>query len=77
MTDNGKIVADFLHAWSRRDPDELASFFAEDAVWEDGGGKRVDARVAGVFEVAGGKITANRDYWNPNAYFPPAPVKKL
>ena len=34
--DNGKIVLDFLKAWSRCDPDELAGFFAEDAVYEDG-----------------------------------------
>lgn len=125
MTDNGKVVADFLKAWSRRDPDELAAFFTEDAVWEDGvpsesyrgkkaireklaryapiivateieivsqvvqgslvmheridrvtlKDRRVEARVVGVFEVEGGKIKANRDYWNPSAYFPPAPAR--
>ena len=36
QSDAAKIVADFLEAWSRLDADELAEFFAEDAVWEDG-----------------------------------------
>ncbi len=36
MTDNAKVIEAFLESWSRYDPDEMASFFAEDAVWEDG-----------------------------------------
>ena len=118
MSDSAKVVDDFMKAWSRRDPDELASFFTEDAVWEDGvpsepyrgreairkqfarytrniadveievvnrvaqgnlvmherldrltrKGRRLELRAASIFEIEGGKIKANRDYWNPGAY---------
>ena len=121
MADNARVARDFAAAWSRQDPDELANFFAEDAVWEDGvpsepyrgkaaireqlarycrniadveievihqvaqgnvvvqervdrltrKGKRLGLRAVCVFEFEGGKIKANRDYWNPGAYAPP------
>jgi len=33
--DNGEIVRDFLQAWSRLDPEELAGYFAEDGVYHN------------------------------------------
>lgn len=36
MTDNEGVIRQFLGAWTRCDPDELAAFFTDDAVWEDG-----------------------------------------
>jgi limonene-1,2-epoxide hydrolase len=33
--DNEKIVRDFIHAWSRLDPVELGSYFAEDGVYHN------------------------------------------
>lgn len=35
MTDNARIVSDFIEAWSRLDPDELASYFTEDGVYHN------------------------------------------
>jgi len=119
--ENVKVVEGFLAAWSRLDPDEMADYFADNAVWEDGvpsepyvgkeairtqlaryvrniadveieihtqaaqgnlvmhertdrltrKGVRLAITAASVFEVENGKITANRDYWNPGAYPPP------
>lgn len=33
---NAKLVEDFLESWGRLDPDEMADFFSDTAVWEDG-----------------------------------------
>jgi len=33
--DNEKIIREFLAAWSRLDPEELASYFAEDGVYHN------------------------------------------
>lgn len=35
MTDNEKIVRDFIAAWSRLDVDEIVSFFAPDGVYHN------------------------------------------
>jgi len=35
MTENERIVRDFIHAWSRLDADELAGFFTEDGVYHN------------------------------------------
>lgn len=35
MADNAAIVRDFVRAWSRLDPDELASYFTEDGVYHN------------------------------------------
>jgi len=35
MEENERIVRDFLEAWSRLDPDELAGYFTEDAVYHN------------------------------------------
>ena len=35
MTDNPAIIRRFIEAWSRRDPEELAGFFAEDGVYHN------------------------------------------
>lgn len=35
MHDNETIIRDFIAAWSRRDPDELAGFFTEDGVYHN------------------------------------------
>ncbi|MBW2268637.1 MAG: nuclear transport factor 2 family protein [Deltaproteobacteria bacterium] len=114
MSEATTTVDNFIAAWSRRDVDELMSFFTEDAVYEnvpidppsrgaeairktleqfagtptqiefvvhqqtctgsvvmnertdrfEMGGKWAEIRVMGVFEVAGGKIKAWRDYFD-------------
>ena len=33
--DAGELVTDFIKAWERLDPDELAGYFAEDAVYHN------------------------------------------
>ncbi|MGH0028227.1 MAG: SgcJ/EcaC family oxidoreductase [Myxococcota bacterium] len=33
--DNEKVVRDFIAAWSRLDPEELAGYFAEDGVYHN------------------------------------------
>ena len=33
MADNESIIRSFIEAWSRLDPAELASYFAEDGVY--------------------------------------------
>jgi limonene-1,2-epoxide hydrolase len=35
MTDNEKIVREFIAAWSRLDVDEIVSYFAEDGVYHN------------------------------------------
>ena len=35
MADNAAVVRDFIAAWSRLDPAELAGFFAEDGVYHN------------------------------------------
>lgn len=35
MADNAAIVRDFIRAWSRLDPDELAEYFTEDGVYHN------------------------------------------
>ena len=35
MTKNEQIVSDFIHAWSRLDPEELAAYFADDGVYHN------------------------------------------
>ena len=35
MADNAAIVRDFVRAWSRLDPDELAEYFTEDGVYHN------------------------------------------
>ena len=35
MADNAAVVRDFIAAWSRLDPSELAGFFAEDGVYHN------------------------------------------
>ena len=35
MEDNERIIRDFIEAWSRRDPEELAAYFADDGVYHN------------------------------------------
>ncbi len=35
MADNEKIIREFIQAWSRLDPKELSSYFAEDGVYHN------------------------------------------
>ena len=35
MNENERIVRDFIAAWSRLDPEELAAYFAEDGVYHN------------------------------------------
>lgn len=35
MTDNEKIVREFIAAWSRLDVDEIVSYFAEDGIYHN------------------------------------------
>ncbi|MBW1641345.1 MAG: nuclear transport factor 2 family protein [Deltaproteobacteria bacterium] len=35
MEDNEKIIREFIKAWSRLDPEELASYFADDGVYHN------------------------------------------
>ena len=35
MADNATIVREFIEAWSRLDPEELASYFTEDGVYHN------------------------------------------
>ncbi len=35
MTDSAAIIRRFIEAWSRRDPEALAGFFAEDGVYHN------------------------------------------
>lgn len=35
MADNAQVIRDFIAAWSRMDPDELAAFFSEDGVYHN------------------------------------------
>lgn len=35
MADNAAVVRDFIRAWSRLDPDELAEYFTEDGVYHN------------------------------------------
>ncbi len=51
--DNETIVREFIEAWSRLDPKELASYFAEDGVYHNmpsgpvAGRENVEAMIAG------------------------------
>jgi steroid delta-isomerase-like uncharacterized protein len=36
-TDRGQLMRDYLAAWNARDPERIASFFTEDAVYDDRG----------------------------------------
>ena len=33
MNDHEKVIRDFIHAWSRLDPDELTEFFTDDGIY--------------------------------------------
>lgn len=35
MADNAALIRDFIAAWSRLDPSELAAFFAEDGIYHN------------------------------------------
>ena len=35
MSDNERVIRDFISAWSRLDPVELTAFFAEDGVYHN------------------------------------------
>ena len=35
MDDNERTIREFIEAWSRRDPEELAAYFAEDGVYHN------------------------------------------
>lgn len=35
MADNERVIRDFIQAWSRLDPDEIAAFFTEDGVYHN------------------------------------------
>jgi limonene-1,2-epoxide hydrolase len=35
MEENERIIRDFIEAWSRLDPEELAGYFAEDGVYHN------------------------------------------
>jgi limonene-1,2-epoxide hydrolase len=51
--DNEKIIREFIEAWSRLDPKELASYFTEDGVYHNmpsgpvGGRENVEKMIAG------------------------------
>ena len=44
MSDNEKIILDFIAAWSRLDADEIVSYFADDGVYHNMPGKPVQGR---------------------------------
>jgi limonene-1,2-epoxide hydrolase len=46
MPGNLEIVRDFIEAWSRLDPDELAGYFAEDGVYHNMPAQPVKGRQA-------------------------------
>lgn len=35
MNKNEQVIRDFINAWSRRDPEELAAYFADDGVYHN------------------------------------------
>ena len=35
MEENERIIREFIHAWSRLDPEELAAYFADDGVYHN------------------------------------------
>lgn len=35
MDENEQIIREFIEAWSRRDPEELAAYFADDGVYHN------------------------------------------
>ena len=51
--DNAKIIREFIEAWSRLDPEELSSYFAEDGVYHNmptgpiGGRENVQKMITG------------------------------
>lgn len=46
MASNEQVIRDFIAAWSRLDPDELARFFAEDGVYHNMPARPVQGREA-------------------------------
>lgn len=46
MGDNERVVRDFIAAWSRLNPDELAGYFAEDGVYHNMPARPVAGREA-------------------------------
>ncbi|MDE2486676.1 MAG: SgcJ/EcaC family oxidoreductase [Alphaproteobacteria bacterium] len=46
MADNAQVIRDFIAAWSRMDPDELAAFFSEDGVYHNMPARPVQGRDA-------------------------------
>lgn len=67
MTDNEQVIRDFIQAWSRLDPDELAAFFTEDGIYHNmpmgpvAGRAKVRGFIAGF---AGGWTSTNWDILN-------------
>ena len=46
MASNEQVIRDFIAAWSRMDPDELAGFFTEDGVYHNMPARPVQGREA-------------------------------
>jgi len=46
MSDNEQVIREFMDAWSRLDPDELAGYFAEDAVYHNIPAEPIEGREA-------------------------------
>ncbi len=69
-----KTIESFLGGWQKTNWDLLNVATNGDVVFTervdriDAGGKHVDLPVVGVFEVAGGKIRAWRDYFDLGTY---------
>ena len=57
MADNAQIIRDFVAAWSRLDPDELAGYFCED----------------GCYYNMPTKPVKGRDYFDLNTFMQAAP----
>ena len=69
-----ELVTEFCEKWSTPDPEELAGYFTEDAVYHNipmrtdvmrrKGGEPIPLPVTGVFEIENGQIKAWRDYFD-------------
>ena len=84
MTENERIVREFVAAWSRLDVDELVDYFAPDGTYylmADGdivmvermdrtvvGGRTVELPCFGLIEMENGKIKMWRDYFDLATY---------
>lgn len=64
MSDNARIVRDFIAAWSRLDADELAGYFAEDGVYHNMPAQPVQGRENLRKFIRGFLSSWNRTQWD-------------